>query len=118
VSVFRFPPAHGQETCLQKERTVIDLDKEKGMTLTSAARSLPKPPHISTVWRWVKFGVRGTKLETVVVGGRRYTTREALTRFIAATTASANGEQLPCRTPHQRQRAVEQAEAELAKAGI
>ena len=97
---------------------MIDLDKERGMTLTSAARSLPKPPHISTVWRWVNRGVRGTRLETVVVGGRRYTSREAIARFVAATTASANGEQLPCRTPRQRQRDIEQAEAELAKAGI
>jgi hypothetical protein len=38
--------------------------------------------HVSTVWRWALRGVRGIKLETVVVGGRRYVTSEAWATFL------------------------------------
>ena len=37
--------------------------------------------HVSTVWRWVLRGVKGHRLESFLVGGRRYTTREAVGRF-------------------------------------
>ncbi|MFV1981252.1 MAG: hypothetical protein ACC655_08880 [Rhodothermia bacterium] len=48
------------------------------------------------------------------IGGRRYTSQEAFRRFVQAT----NGESPAARTPKQRERAIAQAEAELAKAGI
>jgi len=46
-------------------------------------------PHLATIWRWAQRGVRGIKLETVAIGGRRYVSPEAVERFIAATTAAA-----------------------------
>ena len=48
--------------------------------------------HPSTFQRWRIRGVHGIKLESVLVGGKRYTTEEALNRFFAATTAAADGE--------------------------
>lgn len=42
----------------------------------------------STVIRWCLRGVRGVRLESVVVGGRRYTDRASIVRFIEATTAA------------------------------
>lgn len=39
--------------------------------------------HISTVWRWDQSGVRGHKLPTVVVGGRRFVVRDDLMAFLA-----------------------------------
>ena len=51
-------------------------------------------PHIATVWRWVQRGCRGVKLETALVGGRRITSREAIHRFVEATTAAADGSQI------------------------
>ena len=59
----------------------------------------------------------GVKLETVNVGARRYTTAEALERFIQRTTAAANGEPIP-EISERRRRQIEQAEDELEKAGI
>jgi hypothetical protein len=44
-----------------------------------------RKPHLSTVWRWVNKGVRGCRLETLVVGGLRVTTTEAIERFIEQT---------------------------------
>ena len=39
--------------------------------------------HSATVWRWALRGVRGRKLRTILVGGRRYVLREDLERFLA-----------------------------------
>ncbi len=71
----------------------------------------PDPPHASTVLRWVLHGVGSppVKLETVKVGGRRYTTRAAIDAFISATSGS------PAGTPSVRDRetAIRQAEHAL-----
>ncbi len=46
-------------------------------------------PRVSraTAHRWAKVGVRGIKLESVMVGGRVFTTSEALARFICELSA-------------------------------
>jgi len=93
----------------------INLSTETLVTLIQASQLLPGHPHISTLHRWRMRGVQGIKLETCRVGGRRFTSREALDRFCAATTAAAaDGGPCPVRTPKQRQRDIEAAEAELA----
>jgi hypothetical protein len=66
---------------------MIDIHTEKLQTLTEAARLLPDRPHVSTLYRWAQRGVKGVRLETVVVGGRRYTSVEALQRFAQRLTA-------------------------------
>ena len=83
------------------------------ITLSDAAKSLPGRPHTSSLYRWHRKGVRGIKLETWLVGGRRYTTLDALEQFIAATTAAADGEPAPTRTTRQRDRAILAAERDL-----
>jgi hypothetical protein len=91
----------------------FDLTKETLIKFGKAPKAVPGRPHISTLHRWRLRGVRGVKLETCLVGGRRFTSIEAIDRFIAATTAAANGEAPPTRTPSQRKRAIERAEREL-----
>lgn len=44
---------------------------------------IPGNPHISTRWRWCTRGISGTKLESIVVGGQRFTSAEAVERFLA-----------------------------------
>jgi hypothetical protein len=63
-------------------------------------------------------GIKGVRLESVVLGGQRFTSAQALQRFADRTTAAANGEPPPVRTPAQRSRAIEQAKRELDAAGI
>ena len=92
----------------------ISLD-EPLLTLTQAANRLPGKPHVSSLWRWCKRGVRGVRLETLVLAGRRYTSFRALEEFAAATTAIADGKSIPTRTPRQRQLAIERAERALAR---
>ncbi len=73
---------------------------------------------VPTTWRWAQRGVRGVKIETFAIGGRRYTTAEAFARFVEATTAAAQGVTPPARTNRQREAAIAKAEAELDKLGV
>jgi hypothetical protein len=94
----------------------LDLLAEDRLTLSQAARLLRL--HVGTIHRWRLRGCRGVRLETALLGGIRYTTRQALDRFVAATTAAADGVAPAPRTPAQRERAIAAAERELAAAGI
>ena len=69
----------------------LDLLTEEVITLSEVRKFLPNVegqnrPHLSTIWRWSLRGVGGVKLETVKIGSRVVTSRQAVTRFIAATT--------------------------------
>jgi len=63
---------------------------DKPISLAKAARLLPNRPNPSTLWRWRTKGVRGVKLETKLIGGRRFVYPAALNRFIEAVTAAAS----------------------------
>lgn len=100
---------------------MINIQTEQLRSLTDAARLLPRRPHPSTLWRWWKRGVKGVKLETVVVGGIRYTSVEAMQRF-AERLSEVGGDPLPVRATNagngtrcHRQEAVER---ELAALGL
>ena len=78
-------------TANQKETAVIDARLEKLITLEDAAKFAPgyRPGRcVSTaaVRRWVRYGMRGVLLETVMAGGRRCTSLEAIQRFFEALT--------------------------------
>lgn len=64
--------------------------RETPLVFSDVPKRLPKrngkKVHYSTVYRWATKGVRGRILETVRVGGVRYTSVEALERFLSAPT--------------------------------
>jgi hypothetical protein len=103
--------------CLQayaEVRMTINIYDEQLVPMTHAAKLLPCRPHVSTLWRWRKIGVKGIRLETIAIGGTRFTSREALQRFADSITAAH-------RTPEgssTRRRKIAQANAELDEAGI
>jgi hypothetical protein len=66
-----------------------DLMKERLLSLKEARHEFPRRPSIPTLWRWIINGVKGVQLESIVIGGRRYTTWEACLRFIAARNQAA-----------------------------
>ena len=70
----------------------IDPFQDELIPLSHIARSLPNKPSPACLWRWHRRGVKGIRLETVVVGGRRYTTRAAWDEFVRRTTAEADRE--------------------------
>jgi len=64
----------------------IDFQHEQAITLAEVVNHLPKrngkKVHYSTVYRWTTKGARGRVLESRLVGGIRYSTVEALQRFM------------------------------------
>src|SRR4051794_29260548 len=67
-----------------------NLLDEDLMPFAAGVRSLPGRPHLSTGYRYALRGFHGVILETMMCGGRRYTSRQALRRFVDAVTAAAN----------------------------
>jgi hypothetical protein len=97
----------------------IDIQNEELLTLKQAAQFLPNRPHIATLIRWWQRGCRGVKLTTILIGGQRYTSKEALQRFIEQTTAAADGAPAPrAESSKAREKRLAKVEAELSAAGI
>lgn len=101
----------------------IDYENESIITLGEACRAFP-PNGVSdaTMARWIQRGVKVKslgafiKLETLLIGGRRTTSREAIARFIAAQNAA----EVPAAaiTPTQRRKQSEAARTELERMGV
>jgi hypothetical protein len=76
----------------------IDLTREAAIAVTDIP-GLPwlprrrggKPWHVATIYRWMKDGVGGRRLEYVRVGGTRFTTASALMRFFGGCAAPDGG---------------------------
>ena len=98
------------------EILMIDISIESLLTLREAAAQLHGRPHISTIARWVSRGVRGVHLETVRIGGRTYTSTEALSRFAAACSQSSSAGTV-ARTAFRREADIARAERELNGGG-
>lgn len=67
----------------------INISTETVISLTAAAGRLPRlrkdrPVSPATVWRWYRIGIGGIRLETIIIGGTRATSIEAMDRFLAA----------------------------------
>ena len=106
----------------------FDLTQEQLLSLAQAARLFPparlgRPVSPSTVWRWIRRGVRiegggVVRLEAVRLSGRWLTSREAIGRFAAAQTPVGSAETPAPRTTGQRRRAAERAGDALEKMGL
>lgn len=79
-----------------------------------AAECIPGNPHVSTLHRWRLKGVRGHRLESILVGGSRFTSHQAIARFIAALNERSEPTTPPVFSAAQRQRMSDAARAELA----
>ncbi len=71
---------------------------------------------LSTAWRWVLRGIRGHRLSTIVVGGRRYTTQNYYQLWLAkingvdsALDSTTDEQRLSC-SPSERERQLIAAE--------
>ena len=74
----------------------IDLGRERVIRLAEAAREVPsggrgKGVHVQTVYRWATKGCRGQILESVFIGGIRFTSLEALERFFGQLSRGSRG---------------------------
>lgn len=89
---------------------MIDVLNEELIALTDVADHLPRrggrKVNYSTIFRWVQRGIRGKRLETVRMGGCRFTSKAALNRFFAEPHCDAYPE-----SGAARQRAIAEAQA-------
>ena len=96
----------------------IDVETEDLIPFCEARSAFPggKRLSLATLHRWRLPGVRGTRLETCLIGGSRYTSAAAISRFIAAQNATDSP--APTITPSQRRRQAETANRVLQEAGL
>lgn len=92
-----------------------ELLSETRISLSTLAQEMKI--HTCTPWRWARKGAKGVVLETFTIGGRIFTTRQAVARFLAASNSASAAAPLTA-TPAQRQRAIKSAERELQRAGF
>ncbi len=91
---------------------MIDLKTEQIIPIGSIPRHLPHRPNLSTIYRWIGAG----SLETVRLGGRVYTSIEAIERFAEHRGGRPKPPE-PEPTPR-RQREIADAERRLTQAGL
>ena len=94
---------------------MIDPACETPVPFHEAPQHIPGRPHISTLHRWRLNGVRGRRLETFLSGGRRFTSLEAIQRFLCPDQAPAAGQSDQPEVDHQNQRGAEAAQRELER---
>ncbi len=100
---------------------MVSVEQENLITLRAAARLVPSSRggksgiHVATVYRWTNKGVRGQRLETILVGGIRYTSEAALWRFVGKLNEKEN----PLVPPPQRDsKRAGRTKSILKKAGL
>lgn len=106
---------------------MIDPMNDPLLTLKEAARICPrikgKKPHFTSIWRWVKYGLKGHHLESVRVGNRYCTTEVALTEFFRTLAVVDTPERVTIsklgkpRTETQRGKAIADARKRLEERG-
>ena len=102
---------------------MIDLATEEVIPLDEAPAHLPrrngKKTNLATIYRW-KDPTREIPLETALVGGRRFTSVEALQRFVDRVTAAADAQAIesPSATSRESEEGIRRAESALEKSGI
>lgn len=91
------------------------LAGEDLVPVNQAAGLFPVRPAPATLWRWILRGSRGVRLETLMIGGRRFTSRAAVARFIEGVTRAATPAlaATPSTTARQRHAAAEREAAAL-----
>jgi len=60
----------------------VALLEEKLISMKEACESFPVPVSRSSIEKMIRRGTRGVRLETIFLCNKRYTSREAIRRFI------------------------------------
>lgn len=85
--------------------------QEDPISLQDAAASTKASLSYWTLYRWATEGLRGVKLESWFIGGKRYTSMAAIDRFNARQTALRNGQAVD--PPTSRKKRSDSARAKL-----
>jgi len=108
------------------------MDVEQ-LTLVKAAKQCPGRPSVNAVWRWCRKGIRSRngeiiRLDHIRVGGRIYTSAQALNNFFSAVALAdalhfnrddlATPTQKTCHPAEDMQKRVELANKLLEQTGF
>ena len=97
--------------------------------LKIACQLLPNRPHVATLYRWSR-GIRGVRLNTVMIGGQRFTSLADIEEFVRATTAARDAlgssgdatdsrtNSVSCRLPRSRRQLIDHADRELDRRNV
>jgi len=101
-------------------QSMIDITSANIIPLCEVPNHLPTRPngkkiHISAVYRWISRGVRGICLEVIRIGGRTYTSTEALQQFADRQTKSGQQTSENQNTTKSRQKQIDQAARQAKK---
>jgi len=97
------------------------LHREELVSMAAAAAWVRarngKKTHVSTLYRWALRGCRGKKLETVLIGRERMTSKPALERFfeLMPEPDSTVRVDVTPKAPHKVARDVEQLHSRIFK---
>lgn len=96
----------------------IDTERETLVSFSDARSSFRdgRRKSLATLHRWRLRGINGVKLETCLVGGMRFTSLEAIERFIRALNRDDIAP--PAINASQRKRQGATAQAQLKEMGI
>jgi len=97
---------------------MIDLLTETIFPVSEGPKHIPGRPSKASCWRWVLQGVGGVKLESALIGGKRFTSHEAIQRFVDRRTAATDHNAPPSMTSRQRDCEIDRAEREASEAGL
>ena len=98
---------------MTKQPEISDILTETRLSLTELAKQQGRST--PTVWRWANTGVGSPriKLETVRIGGRRFTSQEAFRRFVEKRNTQPTDDGPERRTNRRREAAIRAAERRL-----
>lgn len=90
---------------------MIQTSSENLLELSKVPQHLEKlagkRPHIASIYRWTKHGIAGIRLETLIIGGTRFTSEQALDRFFQESTKAKEKQNQPKESADSRRRAIE-----------
>jgi len=90
------------------------LERENLLPLAVAVENATgRRVHLATALRWASKGSAGVRLETVMLGGRRLTSEEAVRRFTAECTRRRGGNMDAIVPPAQSDRQAERSAKRL-----
>lgn len=93
-------------------------DSDTWIPFAKACRLVPGRVSLSTLHRWRLHGVRGVRLRSWKVGGRRFTSPAAIQEFIRELTRVQDGAAPPQSGQEAPDERVRRAERELDREGV